>query len=138
MKEKKDKTLRRRSSYREQIYNTIRMDRWHPTAMEIYELIKSRNPSLTLGNVYRNLDILVEQGLLSTRDFGDGAVRFDAVTANHYHFTCQECGKTVDMEYPVNKDLEEKVRKETGLKISGHNVIFYGICPECAAKIVQN
>ncbi|MCK7513189.1 MAG: hypothetical protein MZV70_60295 [Desulfobacterales bacterium] len=42
--------------------------------------------SRSLGNVYRNIAILLEEGRIQSGEFGSGIVRYDAVTASHYHF----------------------------------------------------
>jgi Fur family peroxide stress response transcriptional regulator len=42
-------------------------------------------PSLSMGNVYRNLNILIEQGLIGRIDFGSTFDRFDANIDPHYH-----------------------------------------------------
>ena len=36
----------------------------HPTANQIYELVKEVVPGVSLGTIYRNLNVLVKEGLL--------------------------------------------------------------------------
>lgn len=53
----------------------------HPTADTVYNLLKEDNPHLSLGTVYRNLNLLVETGSLIKLNVPSGCDRFDATTA---------------------------------------------------------
>ena len=79
---------RRNSRQREKIYELIKGSQGHPSVQEISDLLKSEIKSPSIGNVYRNLRILIEQGRIKCRNFGDGVEHFDAVTQDHYHFVC--------------------------------------------------
>ena len=61
--------------------------RRHVTANEVYEFIKEAYPTIGKGTVYRNLDILVEEGALRKVEVPDGPNRFDFTLKNHYHVT---------------------------------------------------
>jgi Fur family ferric uptake transcriptional regulator len=65
----------------------------HPTAYDLYEMVKVRLPSISLGTVYRNLEHLSSKGLILKLDIGKGQKRFDATTKEHAHIMCLECGK---------------------------------------------
>ncbi|MGE5577510.1 MAG: Fur family transcriptional regulator, partial [Syntrophothermus sp.] len=36
----------------------------HPTADEVYEMVRRRLPRISLGTVYRNLELLAEEGII--------------------------------------------------------------------------
>ena len=59
----------------------------HVTANEVYESIKEAYPTIGKGTVYRNLDILVEEGALRKVEVPDGPNRYDFTLKNHYHVT---------------------------------------------------
>ena len=65
-------------------------------------------------------------------DFGSTFDRFDANIDPHYHFVCEECGAIVDLDLPVDNELNERVSKITNLKARRHNIQFYGLCDKCA------
>ncbi|MCU0275811.1 MAG: transcriptional repressor [Acidobacteria bacterium] len=72
------KAQRRKSAQRERIYETILSSKAHPSAQDVYARLKYEMPSLSLGNVYRNIAILLEEGRIQGGEFGSGIVRYDA------------------------------------------------------------
>lgn len=125
---------RRSSAQRNRIYGLIRANYGHPTAQWIYETLKKEIPQLSLGNVYRNLRILEEDGLVRSHDFGDGMEHFDAVTKPHNHFICEKCGSISDFDIPFDHTIVLKNIKGSGKIIKGHVHQFYGICEKCVKK----
>src|SRR5271165_2109204 len=80
------------------IYQVLAADDSHPGAEDIYRRIKPDLPSLSLGTVYRTLELFEEQGLVSrVHAFGDQA-RFDANLDPHYHLVCVRCRRVIDFE----------------------------------------
>jgi Fur family peroxide stress response transcriptional regulator len=122
---------RRKSRQRERIYEAIKSSRAHPTAQSVYDCLKAGMPSLSLGNVYRNIAILQEEGRLQSGEFGQHTVRYDAVVEPHYHFVCERCGAVSDFAMPAHADLTEAARRFSPHRISGHTVRFFGICAGC-------
>lgn len=84
--------------------------------------------------MYRNLTILIEQGLVNRIDFGDAYDRFEAKTAAHYHFVCESCGSISDLGLPVDEGLDERVTRETPFVAFGHRIEFFGVCSDCRKK----
>jgi Fur family peroxide stress response transcriptional regulator len=128
------KKIRRKSRQRDMIFEAIAASRTHPTAKDVYEKLKSDMPSLSLGNVYRNIAILLEKGLILSGEFGLGTVRYDAVTNAHYHFVCEECGGVSDLPLPIQGGVMAAARRITPHIIHGHTLRFFGVCAPCAAK----
>lgn len=115
------------------IYETIMSGAYHPTAQDVYEKLKRDMPSLSLGNVYRNIAILLEEGRIRGDDFGGGPVRYDAGPEAHYHFVCERCGLVCDFAMPVRREITETARRFTPHRIHGHTLRFHGICASCKA-----
>lgn len=124
----------RRSRQRERLLELLRDTGKHPTADWLYERLKGEFPHLSLGTVYRNLTILLEQGLVKKIDFGSTYDRFEALTRPHYHFVCESCGSISDLEIPVDESLNERVNRETPFIAHRHRIEFFGICDECKRK----
>jgi Fur family peroxide stress response transcriptional regulator len=96
--------------------------------------LKSEFPKLSMGTVYRNLNILAEQGLIRKIDFGSTFDRFDANIEAHYHFICNDCGAIIDLELPVDGALNDRVTQATPFTAHSHRIEFYGVCDECKRR----
>jgi Fur family peroxide stress response transcriptional regulator len=121
----------KRSKQRERIFELLKGTPSHPTASWIYDRLKGEFPDLSMGTVYRNLNILVEQGLIRKIDFGSTFDRYDANTEPHYHFICERCGSITDLALPIDNSLHEKVKRSTNFEVNRHRIEFYGLCDRC-------
>ncbi len=106
----------------------------HPTAAQVYEMVRSRLPRIGVATVYRNLELMARNGLLLKLEISGGRNRFDATTTPHYHIRCSSCGKVDDLDIPVDETLEAGAAQGTNYSILGHTVEFRGICPDCRRK----
>jgi len=123
--------LRRDSRQREIILNLLRHTDTHPTADWIYDEVRKVLPKISKGTVYRNLNILQDMGEISALSLSGTATRYEGRQENHYHFRCEKCGKVFDLDEPVNKQLNDKVAKRTGFRVSYHRLEFRGLCKDC-------
>lgn len=121
----------KRSRKRQRILEILRGTGRHPTADWIYEKLKEEFPNLSMGTVYRNLHILIEQGLVSKIDFGSTFDRFDANVSQHYHFVCERCGSIIDLDLDIDDSLNDRVSRGTPFEVRRHRVEFYGLCGRC-------
>jgi Fur family peroxide stress response transcriptional regulator len=127
----------KRSRQRERILELLQGTGRHPAADWIYRQLKDEFPNLSMGTVYRNLSILIEQGLVKRIDFGSTFDRFDANVGPHYHFICERCGAIIDLELPIDESLNERVNRATPLAAHRHRIEFYGICERCQRKAAR-
>jgi Fur family peroxide stress response transcriptional regulator len=121
----------RYSRQREAIQNYLRGTTSHPTAETVYAALQQEYPRISLGTVYRNLNLLVEQGEILRLDCGDGVDRFDGCTKPHYHLYCNGCGRVADLEMDPIDHIDHIAGAGFAGEIQGHIVYFYGLCPEC-------
>lgn len=103
----------------------------HPTADEVYETVRKRMPRISLGTVYRNLEVLSRWGLARKLDLAGGRRRFDGSTVDHYHVRCVHCGEVADIPVGPLRNLEDSARSNTDFEILGHRLTFLGFCPRC-------
>ena len=104
------------------------------SAEELFDKLKREN-EIDLSTIYRNLNILEEKGVLLKTTNLDGINYYQINNSNHKHFlTCNNCHKKFVIEDCPVHELEEKIEKETGFIINGHNFEFTGICPDCQNK----
>ena len=125
----------KRSKQRERIFQVVTTTRLHPTAEWVFENVREQIPHISLGTVYRNLNVLKQQGKIRELDFGEGLKRYDAFTDPHYHFVCDECGIVKDLEVPPQPDLNERVRNVIPGVVRTHRLDYFGLCPDCLAKV---
>jgi len=128
----------RKSKQRNKILEILKNTNTHPTVDWIYDKLKKDFPKLSIGNVYRNLNILVEQKLVRRMDFGSTFDRFDAVRAPHYHFICEQCGAVIDLDLSYDDKLNQKAMDSSGCKVHDHKIQFYGLCDKCKNKLQQH
>ena len=103
----------------------------HPTADALYASIREEIPNISLGTVYRNLNLLVELGEIQKLNFGDGADHFDSNTSNHYHFICRCCHQVSDLPMLPVEEINSLAQRSYSGKIEGHTTTFFGICSAC-------
>ncbi len=103
----------------------------HPTANEVYDMVRKRLPRIGLGTVYRNLELMAESGIILKLEVGGTQKRFDATTECHYHIRCNCCDKVDDIDIPVQHHINEGAAAATNYQILGHHIEFSGICSDC-------
>ena len=70
---------KRNTIQRQLVIAAVRFLADHPTAEEVYDRITMEYPDISKGTVYRNLNSLVESGLLGKVSVPSGADRFDHI-----------------------------------------------------------
>ena len=121
----------RLTTQRQIILEELAKVKTHPTASELYDMVRKRLPRIGLGTVYRNLELMADSGMILKIEVGGTQKRFDAITDSHYHIRCSSCGKVDDIDVPVTKDLVTQAADTTAYQILGHHVEFTGICGDC-------
>lgn len=124
----------RNSTQRNQVLAYLQKNRTHPNVQAIYRDLKPLIPSLSLGNLYRNLGILAEQKLvLQLRTPGSDEIRYDGCVAEHCHFSCTVCGGLFDLDLPGCLDRDGQAKAWPGFQVEALAVHLQGRCPDCAA-----
>ena len=118
------------------ILEVLRGTESHPTAEWVHRLVRRRLPRVSLGTVYRNLRLLVAEGLV--KELPGPHARFDGNTSEHHHFTCLGCGRMVDVDGPLtephSRALCHRVAARAGVSVTHHRIEFYGRCAVCRKK----
>ncbi|MCM8827356.1 MAG: transcriptional repressor [Candidatus Omnitrophica bacterium] len=135
-----NKIKHRNTKQRKVILEELKKTTLHPTAEMLFKMVKKRSPKISFGTVYRNLNLLKEQGQILELTCGKDSCRYDGDITPHYHFFCLTCKKVFDLNISV-LDKEEKlykdIYKKTGLAIKYHRLDFYGYCKECEIKMKE-
>ena len=104
----------------------------HPSAETIYTDLKAEIPDLSMGTVYRNLNLFKVQGLAVCVATVDGVERFDGNTAPHVHFICDDCGAVIDLEsMQMPQTLIQTAENCCGGQVAGCSLSFNGKCQNC-------
>ena len=123
------------SRQREAVKQVLCSTKSHPTAAWIYENVRSVIPNISLGTVYRNLNLLNDEGIIKKLSFGDGNEHFDGDISPHSHFYCEGCGRIYDIEFDAT-NLCKQISETEKIEISSAACNFSGICGNC--KINKN
>jgi len=124
----------RLTNQRQVILEELRKVTTHPTAGELYDMVRQRLPRIGLGTVYRNLELLSECGIIKKLETGGEQKRFDGNTGPHYHIRCNNCGRVDDIHIPRFEDLDAQASECCNYTILGHHIEFSGICADCNAS----
>ncbi len=126
--------LTRNTKQRTVILNKLREVTSHPTADEIFAMTRETLPRISLGTVYRNLDLLARQGDILCLENGSSQKRFDGNIQPHHHVRCIKCGKIGDVHTPLPAPCIDGVHAQ-GFTIVGSQVMFEGICDHCKTGV---
>jgi Fe2+ or Zn2+ uptake regulation protein len=128
---------RRMTAQRTAILEALRSTRTHPTANELLGLVARMQPRMSLGTIYRNLTMLVEEGYALRLSRGDGPCRYDGDTSRHHHVVCDGCGQVADVFLARAPELLRRVADLTGWEVHPTEMLFSGRCPSCARAAGQ-
>lgn len=117
------------------ILEEIRKLKSHPTADELFQIVRNRIPRISLGTIYRNLDFLYKSGLINKLDWGGAENRFDPDLNRHYHIRCQNCHRVDDIFGLPDNIRMDKVSEISQYRVTGHTLEFRGLCPECRKSV---
>jgi len=124
----------RLTSQRQIILEELRKVKSHPTADEIYYMVRKRLPRIGLGTVYRNLDLQAKLGIIRKLKVGGKQKRFDRDITPHYHIRCIKYNRVDDIFIKMERGLEKSAASCCDNKILDHHVQFSGICSKCLPK----
>ncbi len=113
------------------IYEFLATHDSHPSAEEIYREVKPDLPSLSLGTVYRTLELFEENGLISRVLTLSPQARYDANQDEHHHFICVRCQRVLDSQDPRLQELPVRETAPAGFRVLSHRVQVLGLCPAC-------
>ena len=105
------------------------------TSQELYRSLHAGEFSMGLATVYRNLQVLVKQGLVRSRHLPTGEVLYAPVERDIHHLTCVSCGETTRLEgCPVEAlNTPKKISKQFELLF--HTLEYFGICHDCSQSL---
>jgi len=121
----------RRTAQRQIILEELAKVKTHPTANDLYDMVRKRLPRIGLGTVYRNLELMSNKGIIQKLEVGGTQKRFDAITEPHCHIRCTYCGKVEDIDLAVTDDVLKKAAQSSPYQVTGYSIEFSGVCLDC-------
>lgn len=135
LKKLKDKGCKITPQRRAVIQSLLTFNKF-PTALEIFNDLKPANPDMGLDTVYRNLNLLVDIGLVNQINLPGRDVKvFElSVKGPHHHLVCLRCGKADCLDdCPLDEQILKKAAANSEFHITGHYLEIYGYCEKCKA-----
>ncbi len=119
------------SRQRESIHEYLNQSYEHPTADMVYSHVRESFPQISLGTVYRNLNLLTDMGHIIKITTPSGGDRFDAHLMPHNHFICDCCGAITDLKITPITTIQSLSGDAFDGTIESHSTVFFGKCKSC-------
>ena len=126
------------SRQREVILKEVRRAPVHPTAETVFRNLRAEHPKLSLGTVYRNLNLLADLGEIRKIPMPNEKDRFDGDLKEHYHVVCTECGNVADVRLDGMERIGADAAAQCGYRLTAQELLLYGLCPDCQKKGGEN
>lgn len=121
--------IRRTTRQRTLVYDAVMKLDTHPTSEEIYNTVHVKCPKISRATVYRNLNVLADEGKILRIEIANAPDRFDRTVTHHCHFRCGRCGAVFDSDISSEDIL--KLAESSRCEITDCDVVFTGLCPDC-------
>ena len=107
----------------------------HLAAEDLVERVRARLPRTNASTVYRTLELLVDEGLVTRADLGAGRTFYEPAAEHvHHHLVCERCGAVVHVHDDALGGLRESVEEAAGYRLGRRPITLFGVCPSCRAK----
>jgi len=116
----------RLTNQRKVVLNIIKSACYHPTAEQIYKLTKKQLPKVSVGTVYRNLDVLTGLRLIKRIDIPGEPARFDSDLTDKAYFVCRDNGAIYDIDVDKDKIMKLISNHDVVNKVDGFNIVIFG------------
>jgi Fur family peroxide stress response transcriptional regulator len=120
---------------RTSVYSAVMKAENHPSADDIFQIVKHEYPNISFDTVNRTLITFTQIGLLMVVESYQGARRFDPHLEDHHHMHCLKCGRIVDfMSDEFDQLIAPKQLTQKFATVLSSRVILNGICLDCQKK----
>ena len=121
----------KRTRSQEKIFNMIKSLNRSISAQELFMELRKRNDNIGLATVYRSLEALKLQGVVSMRTLATGESVYTSIQKDQHHLNCVNCGKSIPIdECPVHQ-LADELQSSYQFKVYYHTLEFFGLCEKC-------
>jgi Fe2+ or Zn2+ uptake regulation protein len=106
----------------------------HPSAEQVYRIVRKDIPQISLATVYRNLHLLAEEGKIREVQFKGDSIRYDGMLEAHEHFYCTSCGAVEDLPSTLPATTLSNLANKLGVIIERYALDYYGLCKKCKSR----
>ena len=122
------------TSQRRAVLEALREAKGHPSAEDVYLIVKKNNPRVALGTVYQALSVLEEIGVVGSKHWSESPTRYDLNVEPHVDIRCVRCGAVSEVPGVELTEIEGRIRKNTPYEVTRTTMVVEGVCPACARK----
>ena len=122
------------TSQRRAVLEALSEAKGHPSAEDVYLIVKQKNPRVALGTVYQALAVLEEIGLIGAKHWSESPTRYDLNVEPHLDIRCERCGEVSEVPGVDFAGLEERIRTNTPYEVTRATVVVEGLCPACSQR----
>ncbi len=103
----------------------------HPSAEDVYLIVKRENPRVALGTVYQALSVLEEVGVIGSKHWAESPTRYDLNVEPHLDIRCIRCGEVAEVPGVTLGGVEATIRNNTPYRVTSATMVVEGLCPTC-------
>jgi Fe2+ or Zn2+ uptake regulation protein len=104
----------------------------HLSAEDILERVRLEMSGVSLGTIYRTLDILREIGLVQAFSYAGSAARYEAALDKHHHLLCLQCRSLENVQAEGLARIAAEVAERAGYREVDYALTIVGRCTPCA------
>jgi Fur family transcriptional regulator, ferric uptake regulator len=119
------------TSQRRAVLEALKEAQGHPSAEDIYLIVKKKNPRVALGTVYQALSVLEEIGVVGSKHWSESPTRYDLNVESHLDIRCAGCGEVSEISGVELGELEMNIRENTPYEVTRTTMVIEGLCPSC-------
>jgi Fur family transcriptional regulator, ferric uptake regulator len=119
------------TSQRRAVLEALSKAKGHPSAEDVYLIVKRDNPRVALGTVYQALSVLEEVGVIRSKHWAESPTRYDLNVEPHLDIRCIRCGEVSEVPGIALDGVEERIRNNTPYKVTRATMVVEGLCPAC-------
>lgn len=120
------------TSQRRAVLEALSETKGHPSAEDVYLIVKRKNPRVALGTVYQALSVLEEIGVIGSKHWSESPTRYDLNVEPHLDIRCVSCGDISEVPGVEFAGLEKRIRENTPYEVTHATVVVEGLCPDCS------
>ena len=121
----------RLTRYRSVVLQALRASENHPTAAEVFRLVRRRRPGVAYATIYNSLNWLEQKGFIVRVDFAEEAARYDPIVARHDHLVCKRCGTLKDVSLELSARVLGRAARGIGFRVERYRTELFGVCGRC-------